>query len=247
MPTSSRAWITRVGTLIVGRIDRTSIRNIASSVARAIPGLALMRSNVPNWRVDRTDGISDLSAAPLPHSERTTRPYAWMRAICSTVGVYCSPSSGRIRARSSAESADTSSQPNGPTYANVLARINARVRCGRLAANTIAAGPPSLNARIAALENPAASMTASISAARSSRLRTCGTGSDSPTPALSNSTMRQKVDGCSKKDLNSGWVQNNSTWLANGPATTSSTGPSPNTWYARLRPPHGAYAVSPTH
>ena len=39
---------TRVGTPIVGRIGRTSIENPASSVARAIPGLALMRSNIPS-------------------------------------------------------------------------------------------------------------------------------------------------------------------------------------------------------
>ena len=31
------------------------------------------------------------------------------------------------------------------------------------------------------------------------------------------------------KALNSGWVQNSSTWLTIGPAKTSSTGPSPNT------------------
>ena len=49
---SSRAWMTRVGTVIVGRIGRTSIRNVASSVARAIPGLAHIRSNIPSWRID---------------------------------------------------------------------------------------------------------------------------------------------------------------------------------------------------
>ena len=53
---SSRAWMTRVGAVIVGRIGRTSIRNDASSDARAIPGLALMRSNMASWRIDRTDG-----------------------------------------------------------------------------------------------------------------------------------------------------------------------------------------------
>ena len=65
-------------------------------------------------------------------------------------------------------------------------RINARVRSGRVAAKTMAAGPPSLTPKRAALPKPTASMTASISAARSSSVRTCGTGSDSPTPALSN-------------------------------------------------------------
>ena len=59
-------------------------------------------------------------------------------------------------------------------------------RCGRVAAKTTAAGPPSLIPNSAAFSKPTASMTASISVARSSSVRTCGTGSDSPTPALSN-------------------------------------------------------------
>ena len=50
----------------------------------------------------------------------------------------------------------------------------------------MAAGPPSLRPKRTAFPKPTASMTASISAARSSSVRTCGTGSDSPTPALSN-------------------------------------------------------------
>ena len=79
--------MTRVGAVIVGRIGRTSIRNAASSVARAIPGLALMRSNIASWRIDRTDGSRPLSAAPLPHAERTARPSSWQRAICSVDGV----------------------------------------------------------------------------------------------------------------------------------------------------------------
>jgi hypothetical protein len=61
---------------------------------------------------------------------------------------------------------------------NVLLRINARVRSGRVAANTMAAGPPSTRAKRTAFPKPAASMTASISPARSSSVRTCGTGSD---------------------------------------------------------------------
>ena len=84
---SSRAWMTRVGAVIVGRIGRTSIRNPASSVARAIPGLALIRSNIASWRIDRTDGKAMLSAAPLPHAERTARPNSWKRASCSVDGV----------------------------------------------------------------------------------------------------------------------------------------------------------------
>ena len=56
-------------------------------VARAIPGLALMRSNMASWRIDRTDGSRALAAAPLPHAERTARPNSCKRAICSTDGV----------------------------------------------------------------------------------------------------------------------------------------------------------------
>ena len=79
--------MTRVGAVIVGRIGRTSIRNAASIVARAIPGLALMRSNIASWRVDRTDGKRFLSAAPPPHAERMARPSSCKRTICSVDGV----------------------------------------------------------------------------------------------------------------------------------------------------------------
>jgi hypothetical protein len=71
----------------VGKIGRTSIRNAASNDARAIPGLAHMRSNIASWRVDRTDGALMLAAAPLPHPERTARPASWKRASCSIDGV----------------------------------------------------------------------------------------------------------------------------------------------------------------
>ena len=72
-------------------------------------------------------------------------------------------------------------------------------------------------------------MTASISAARSSSVRTRGTGSDSPTPALSNKRTCENVPSLSIREPNSGMVQYSSTWLANDPAQTSSTGPLPNT------------------
>jgi hypothetical protein len=66
--------MTRVGTVIVGRIGRTSIRNAASSDARAIPGLAHMRSNMASWRNrPADDGALMLNVAPLPHRERTPR------------------------------------------------------------------------------------------------------------------------------------------------------------------------------
>ena len=60
---------------------------------------------------------------------------------------------------------------------------------------------------------PTASMTASISADRSSSVRTFGTGSDRPDPALSNSRTRQKLESRSKKATNSGTVQYSSMWL----------------------------------
>jgi len=76
-----------VGTVIVGRIGRTSIRNAASSDARAIPGLAHMRSNMASWRIDRTDGVVMLAAAPLPHRERTARAISSQRARYSIDGI----------------------------------------------------------------------------------------------------------------------------------------------------------------
>jgi len=122
-----------------------------------------------------------------------------------------------------------SQSTSGPTKADVPVRISAFVRCGRVAAKTTVAGPPSLTPRSAAFSKPTASMTASISAARSSSVRTCDTGSESPTPDLSNKTTRQNVESWSMKVLNSGMVQNNSTWLTNDPAKTRLICPSPNT------------------
>ncbi len=78
--------MTRVGTVIVGRIGRTSIRNTDSSVARTIPGLAHMRSNMASWRIDPNDGRQALNVAPLPQAERTARLISWMRASCSIDG-----------------------------------------------------------------------------------------------------------------------------------------------------------------
>ena len=80
--------MTRVGAVIVGRIGRTSNRNAASIAARAIPGLAHMRSNMASWRNrPDIDGTLMLNVAPLPHPERTARPYSWTRASCSVDGV----------------------------------------------------------------------------------------------------------------------------------------------------------------
>ena len=80
--------MTRVGTVIVARIDRISIRNTDSAVARTIPGLAHMRSNIASWRIDRIDGNMHLADAPVPHPERVARPISWRRAICSVDGRY---------------------------------------------------------------------------------------------------------------------------------------------------------------
>jgi hypothetical protein len=79
--------MTRVGAVSVGRIGRTSIRNNDSIVARTIPGLALIRSNMASWRIDRTDGNINLPVAPLPHAERTAWPNSWKRAIWFVDGV----------------------------------------------------------------------------------------------------------------------------------------------------------------
>ena len=179
--TSSRAWMTRVGALIVGRIGRTSIRNIASSAARAIPGLALMRSTIASWRIDRTDGSRALHASPLPHAETAARPTSLQagellhrgRVVVTQLAHEARPQLGRIAVQ-------VVPAVDEGECAKVPVRINARVRSGRVAAKKMDAGPPSLAPKSTALSKPTASMTASISAARSSSVRTFGTGSDSP-------------------------------------------------------------------
>jgi len=60
-----------------------------------MPGLALMRSTMPSWRIERTDGNHHLAVAPLPHAERATRTISCMRPICFVDGVYFSPNSGK--------------------------------------------------------------------------------------------------------------------------------------------------------
>jgi hypothetical protein len=52
-----------------------------------MPGLALMRSNIASWRIERTDGNIHFVVAPLPHAERAARPISWKRAICFVDGV----------------------------------------------------------------------------------------------------------------------------------------------------------------
>ena len=59
----------------------------ASSDARAIPGLAHMRSNMASQgNRPAADGAVMLNIAPLPHPERTARPISRIRVICSTDG-----------------------------------------------------------------------------------------------------------------------------------------------------------------
>jgi hypothetical protein len=57
-------------------------QNPDCSVARGIPGLALIRSDIASWRVE-TDGNHHLAAAPLPQPERAMRTISCRLAICS--------------------------------------------------------------------------------------------------------------------------------------------------------------------
>ena len=97
-------------------------------------------------------------------------------------------------------------------YAKVSVRINARVRSGRAAAKNIEAGPPSLASPEKHRSLEADAVHDSLDLGRPiSSVRTFGTGSDSPTPALSNRRTRQNVESRSKKATNSGMVQYSST------------------------------------
>ena len=122
-----------------------SIRNAASTVARAIPGLALMRSNMASWRIDRTDGNITLRVphrCPTPSGRRGRFP-AGGRSAPSTA---CSPHPAQVRGAPAARPGRARGRPTRrrPAYEEVPLRINARVRSGRFAANTMAGGPPSL-------------------------------------------------------------------------------------------------------
>jgi hypothetical protein len=73
--------MTRVGAESVGRIGRASIRKFDSIVARSMPGLAHMRSNIASWRIDWIDGninfaigrASKLEALSDEHWRRLTK------------------------------------------------------------------------------------------------------------------------------------------------------------------------------
>jgi hypothetical protein len=68
-----------------------------------------------------------------------------------------------------------------------------------VAANIAAIPAPSPQAAIAALADPAASITATMSSARSSRVGTPGTRSDRPVPRLSNMISRPMAASRSRK------------------------------------------------
>jgi len=54
-----------------------------------------MRSTMPSWRIERTDGNHHLAVAPLPHAERAPRTISCARPICFVDGVYFSPNYGK--------------------------------------------------------------------------------------------------------------------------------------------------------
>ncbi len=204
---SSREWTTRVGVVIVGRMGRTSVRNTASSVARAIPGLALMRSTIPSWRIDAhrcQQTFECRTAAPrrargaepsLPAGELLHRGCV----VLTQLRHEARPQLGRIAVKV---------VPPLETEVREAAGEDQRPRSLRSCCREHDGGRAALAAtEDTALSKPATSMTASISAARSSSVRTCGTGSDNPTPALSNRRTRQNVESRSKKATNSGMAQ----------------------------------------
>ena len=122
-----------------------------------------------------------------------------------------------------------SSHPAKPVYANVPVRINARVRSGRVAAKTMAAGPPSLIPKKDGLSE-ADGVHDGLDLGRSiiqranlrDRVR-------QPDPGLVEHEDATERGELLEEGLVFGQVQNISTWLTNDPAKTRSTGPSPNT------------------
>ncbi len=162
----------------------------------------------------RQQSLERLAAAPRraaarhkPASGRAAAPRA------------CSPHPARARGAPAARPDRGRSHPSRRRRSTRRAGKNQRPRSLRSCCREDDGGRAALaRPEKHRLSKPAASMTASISAARSSSVRTCGTGSDSPTPALSNRRMRQNVASRSKKATNSGTVQYSSMWLANDPA-----------------------------
>ena len=118
---SSRAWMTRVGAEIVGRIARTSMRRFDSVVARNMPGLAHMRSTMASWRIDRTDGniTSLLRRCPTPSGRRGRFP-ARGRSASSTA---CSPHPAR---QGRAPAARPGRNPSRPSWRRAWPRMSRR-------------------------------------------------------------------------------------------------------------------------
>ena len=144
------------------------------------------------YRPDRRQ--QTLSAAPLPHAERAARPNSChagdllrrRRVVLTQLGYRRAPAARPGRGPCRPTRVDAERERAGRGSAPAFAPVVLPRRRWRL-------GRPRSDRRRTAFPKPTASMTASISAARSSSERTCGTGSDSPTPALSNTRTRQNV------------------------------------------------------
>ena len=121
-----------------------------------------------------------------------------------------------MRARSSAGSRSTSSHP-APANANVPVRINARVRSGRVAAKTMAAGPPSPDRRRRLSEadgvHDGLDLGRSIIQRANLRDRV-----RQPDPGLVEHDDATERGELLDEGLEFGTVQASSTWLTNDPA-----------------------------
>ena len=88
----------------VGRIGRTSIETLDSIVARSIPGLAHMRSTMPSWRIERTDGNITLGCcAAAPRRARAAAQFLYAahllrrrRVFFTQLGHQARPQLGRV-------------------------------------------------------------------------------------------------------------------------------------------------------
>jgi hypothetical protein len=106
-----------------------------------------------------------------------------------------------------------------------------------VAANRIAIGPPSSVPQIAALSEPAASITASTSSIWSSSVGAPKNGSESPEPRLSKVITRANCVRRAITRSSEGSDQRYSTWDIHGGIQIRSIGPSPSTVYAMWRSP----------
>jgi hypothetical protein len=101
------------------------------------------------------------------------------------------------------------------------------VRSGNVAANSEAIGPPSSVPAIAALSDPAASMTARTSSIWSSSVGAPKSGSERPEPRRSNVITRANPVSRAITRSSEGSAQRYSTWEIHGGIQTRSVGPSP--------------------